>query len=892
MAGQSFAGGAVLIGRDGELAQLAAALRSLSAGRGGCVLVEGEPGIGKSALVNAGLAQAVGLGCQVFWGTGDELGQALPLLPLLDALRLRDPAADPGSPAELRREAIARVLRGEPVTDPGTDGAGFLAEQLLALIADECAVRPTILVIDDLQWADQDSVRLLGRLARSAGDLPLLLVAVMRPVPQRDDLLMLRRGALGEGLRLRLQALSSGEATQLIAALAGGVPDGKLRELAGDAAGNPLYLTELVDALARGSAIEVTEAGVAQLTAAPVPGSLAAAIADRLDFVSGATREVLRAAVLLGVEFAVPDLAVIVGRSVLELMSAIDEATAAGVLEESGTRLRFRHPLIRQALYETITVPARRSMHARAGRALAEAGASADRVARQLLRAYAVPIHGEPAPPIHGESAPPIHGESASSSADGQADEWVLGWLDGAAELLVSQAPQVAARLLERAVEGLPVQEHRHVMLASRLADAYYRLGDRAAAEAVASRALRHAEEPDLRVDLQCVLAHCWVLAGQPEDALAILGQALESPGLSERQRARLLMFAARTHCNVGQVGPGAQVAAEALTVAEKAGDTWAVGWSLLIMALAAASRGDNEQALALYDRAMTVTHADPSLADLRLLLQVNKAGTLGNLDRHEEAVALAAEARRLADQVGTTFRASQAHSALGQLLFETGRWDGAMAEMLAIPADLKEPAAACVDLGSAALICFHRGDFGTARRYLAAAGPYAERIGNRLIPSLELARSLDREQAGSAAQALAALATWCDGGTQELGLVEEIVSDVVRLGVRVGDRETARVLAGQARQVAAGSGIPHREGNALYCTGLVDRDAGQLLAAASRYAAAGRPLPQAMALEAAAAEWARAGEPGQAAAALARAREIYAALGATADAARVSTSR
>jgi tetratricopeptide (TPR) repeat protein len=863
----------VLIGRDGELAQLAEALCALPAGRGRCVLVEGEPGIGKSALVNAGLAQAVGQGCQVFWGTGDELGQALPLLPLLDALRLRDPAADPASPAELRREAIARALRGEPVTDTAVDGAGFLAEQLLALIADECAVRPTILVVDDLQWADQDSVRLLGRLARSAGDLPLLLVAVMRPVPQRDDLLMLRRGALGEGLRLRLRALSPDESTQLVAALAGGVPDGKLRELAADAAGNPLYLTELVGALARGSAIEVTEAGVAQLTAASVPGSLAAAIADRLDFVSTATREVMRAAVLLGVEFAVPDLAVILGRSVLELMGAIDEATAAGVLEESGTRLRFRHPLIRQALYETMTAAARRSMHACAGRALAEAGASADRVARQLLQAHAVLIKDVP----------------ALQPAGGPADEWAATWLDGAAELLVSQAPQVAAQLLERAAEGLLADRDRYARLARWLADAHYRLGNRAAAEQVASRALLHAEDPDLHVDLSYMLAQCQMIAGESRDALATVDQVLASPQLTARHRARLLMLGARAHFSVGQVDEGAGAASQALTAAEHAGDAWATGWSLLAMANAKAGQGRHVQAVVFYDRAITATHADPTLADPRMLAQINKAVTLGSLDRHEEAIALASEARRLADQVGTTFRASQAHSALGQLLFGTGRWDAAMAEMLAMPADLKEPAAACVDFGSAALICFHRGQAQTARRYLAAAAPYAERIGRRLIPSLELARSLDHEQSGSAADALATLATWCDGGTQELGQVEEIVSDVVRLGVRAGDLETARVLAAQARQVAAGSGIPHREGNALYCTGLVERDAGQLLAAAARHAAAGRPLPQAMALEAAAAEWARAGEAGQAEAALASARQVYAALGATVDAARAA---
>jgi tetratricopeptide (TPR) repeat protein len=272
------------------------------------------------------------------------------------------------------------------------------------------------------------------------------------------------------------------------------------------------------------------------------------------------------------------------------------------------------------------------------------------------------------------------------------------------------------------------------------------------------------------------------------------------------------------------------------------------------------------------------------------MLAQINKAATLGNLDLHKEAIALAGEARRLADQVGTTFRASQAHSALGQLLFETGRWDDALTEVVALPADLKEPAAACCDFGTAALICFHRGEADRARRYLAAAAPYAERIGSRLIPTLALAASMDHEQAGSAVDALAALATWCDGGTQELGQVEEIVSDVVRLGVRVGDLETARSLAGQAAEVAAGSDIPHRQGSALYCAGLVAGDAGQLLAAAGRYAAAGRPLPRAMALEAAAEQWARAGEAAQAEAALVGAREIYASLGAAMDAARAST--
>ena len=131
-------------------------VENVTAGQGGSLLIEGEPGIGKSALVGTALAIAAGADCQVFWGAGDELGQTLPLLPLLEGLRLREPSADP------RRNTILGLLRGEIAADRGIDVPAALAEQLLALVGDQCALLPTILVIDDLQWADQASIMLLG----------------------------------------------------------------------------------------------------------------------------------------------------------------------------------------------------------------------------------------------------------------------------------------------------------------------------------------------------------------------------------------------------------------------------------------------------------------------------------------------------------------------------------------------------------------------------------------------------------------------------------------------------------------------------------------------------------------------------------------------------------
>ena len=155
---------------------------------------------------------------------------------------------------------ILGLLRGEVAADSGVDVSAALAEQLLALVAEQCAVRPMVLVIDDLQWADQASITLLGRLARLVRQLPLLLVGMMRPVPQRDDLLALRRVA-GDAARLQLTGLTGAAVAELVASLVGGTPDERLLRLAGDAAGNPLYITELVAALTRSSSVTITGAG-------------------------------------------------------------------------------------------------------------------------------------------------------------------------------------------------------------------------------------------------------------------------------------------------------------------------------------------------------------------------------------------------------------------------------------------------------------------------------------------------------------------------------------------------------------------------------------------------------------------------------------------------------
>ena len=200
----------------------------------------------------------------------------------------------------------------------------------------------------------------------------------------------------------------------------------------------------------------------------------------------------------------------------------------------------------------------------------------------------------------------------------------------------------------------------------------------------------------------------------------------------------------------------------------------------------------------------------------------------------------------------------------------------------------LKEPAAACNDLGIAAVIYFHRGEIAVARRRLAAAVPQAKQAGNRVIGPLALARSLDCEQGDALPEALGVLTAGFADSTEELEESEDLLPDAVRLAMTIGDLDTAKDLAGHAAALAAESQIPHRQANALYCGGLLDHDATRLLGAAERYGDASRPLLRAKALEAAAGEFVGTDDRDQARAAFTGAVEIYASLGAAADVARL----
>jgi DNA-binding CsgD family transcriptional regulator len=830
------------IGRKAEFQALREMVGELAVGRGGAVYVEGEPGIGKTALVRAAVNQAVLSGCQVFWATCDELSQAFPLVPLLEAL-------------------VGRTAQGATRPDDAEiaeDGVTVAVERLLANVDDICARAPAMLVVDDIQWGDPTTVQTVGRLARSVHQIPLLVVAIARPVPRREDLVALRR-AVPDRAVVQLSGLSDGAVANLVAAAVGGTPGPRLLRLARGAGGNPLYLTELLGALDRSGALTRMD-GRVEAAAGATPASLTAAIGNRLEFLPAAVRDVLRIAALLGVEFSAAELAVVSGQPVNGLLPVLDDAMLAGVLVDDDGELAFRHPLIHAALYHDLPAAVRAAWQRDAARDLAAHGAPTERVARQLLASL-----------DHVEGLP--------------VDEWAVTWLIDTGRWLVAHAPDAAIPLMRWAVAGLPPTTSQHDLLVCRLADALYRQGEMTDAAEVASRALGYVSEPGMIVDLHWTLSLCRMRDGRSAEYLHLLRSALGEPTLRQGDRARLLVLIARAHRSLGELDAAVEAARQALDVADP-GDRHAVAWALAMIFIVHGMRGETDEALPVLERALMVAEGDPSLVDLRLLLRTNQAALLGDLDKYESAINAAEGARRLADDTGNAVRAAQAESVLGELFFEVGRWDDALADLDLGFGSSKNAFVGCMNHGVAAAILFHRAE-PAADRHLAQASEYAARLGDRLVFSYALAQSLERQRADAPREALDALVHQLSGA-EEIEETADLLPDAVHLAVSVGDLDTARAIVAQAEELTAGSEVPGRRAVAPHCRGLFDRDPTALLLAAKFYEEAGRVLPRAQAIEAAGLVYAELGALADARKHFTEAFAIYTELGAAWDLARM----
>jgi DNA-binding SARP family transcriptional activator len=341
------AGQLTIVGRSSELATLDECLEIAERGGAAAVLVEGEAGIGKTALLEAWIANASARAL-VLTGRCDELGRGLPLQPILDGLAehlrrstseqasawLADAAASLGP--LLGPVVAGNVTGAQPttVTDPVAGQARLFAD-LLGSIQRAAGDRPTVLVVEDVHLAARSTVEWL-RYAAHRGRR-LLVVASRRP----------EEGTSLEARTIRLGPLDLEAVRQLV----GPERAADLHERSG---GNPLFLVELANV---GDDV--------------LPVSIREAVADRVDGLGDAATT-LRAAAVLGRDIDVDLLAGVLDEPVAVLLRHLDAGTRARVIEERAASLAFCHELVREALVAGMTAARRALVHREAARVLNE----------------------------------------------------------------------------------------------------------------------------------------------------------------------------------------------------------------------------------------------------------------------------------------------------------------------------------------------------------------------------------------------------------------------------------------------------------------------------------------------------------------------------------------
>jgi DNA-binding SARP family transcriptional activator/tetratricopeptide (TPR) repeat protein len=854
------------VGRAAEVTLLRELVHEVGTGHGRSVWIEGDPGIGKTELLTMALGDAGDRGCQLAWSTADQLGQRIPLQAVMDCLGLDPAATDP------RRAALARELHAEPAGGDWGGSQSATAEKLVAFVRELCTTAPLILVIDDLQWADDASVLLWGRLAAATRQLPLLLVASTRPEPSRRELAQLRRGVEARrGHILQLQPLTAPDVETLMGQIVGGRPGATLRALAPRTAGNPLYAREMASSLIRQSAVNIVD-GTAEvdLTAADeAPQSLLAAVRGTLDFLSADTQDVLRNAALLGNEFAVADVAALTGRSPYELVRTFDEAVTAHVIVDAETQLAFRHPFLRQALYEGIPRSLRATLRRHAAQSLAQAGAPVTRVAEQLAAEATV------------------------------VDPWVVQWLTRHHAAVIHRAPVLAGELIRQVLDSGLAGPDEHAILLVALVKLLFRL-DRSP-EAEAQQAVKIATDPADRAEMRQLLAAMRFRRGDPDGAIQGLTQALQAPDVPQiwrvRHRALLANFRRGDMSDLDRAEQNAH-RVHAAAVAER--QPYAIAHALQTLWLISSIRRDHERALSYVDRALQVAgqhdyvdglHSE--LVGLYLDLLDNRIFSLQNLDRLDEAEATLRSVGAVSEEHREPASLQVAAAVQG---YWAARWDDALGELGTVTQDapgitfhgMREPGAAALLMhGVAALIAARRDDRASALVHLDAAEAQfmtssAER---ESCDFLVFARALVAEQEGRPGEALTVLTPILRPAYAAMMLRHQWLPEVVRLALDANELDIAHEALAVCSEEAAKETVPARAfAAAARCRALVLGDPDQALAAVAHYRSVGRRLELAATAEDAAYLLARAGRRDEAATAFDEAIRIFTELGARWD--------
>ena len=514
-------------GRAGELKVIGALVTALVQGRGGVLVIEGPPGIGKSRLLTEVMALADKAGVRTLFGEAFEYQQTVPFFSLFMA-----------------------TLRADPRLETPTRCAGWAARRICA--TGWCTIWPTrfmrrrhetplAIVLEDIHWADNGTLLALRSLATARPDVAVLWVLTARtgaggPAVQ-ETLSVLQRA---DAAVVRVAAMSPGAVADMVCDAVRANADESLLNLAAKAHGNPFLVRELVGGLGEEGRLNVS-GGRAVASGHGLPRRLGAGMQQRLDLLSTGAGEVVRVAAVLPDRFSAGLLAAMLERQPASLMSAVEEAVRADLLVEDGEQLRFRHDLLREATRQSLPQSLRRAMERQSASIMLSMGAAPAEVATQLAR-----------------SAEP--GDREAISALRQAAQSV-GHSDASA----------AADLSRRALELLPADDAEHGLLVAETVGLLNRASRYQEAEELAVAALSEVaspqEEAEIRLRLPTLNKH------SAQRRVEENRRALQLGDISEVTRARHLGWLAYNLALHDQRGQRRAAANEAAAAAASTGD-------------------------------------------------------------------------------------------------------------------------------------------------------------------------------------------------------------------------------------------------------------------------------------------------------------------------------
>ena len=493
-----------LVGRSEELGSFEQALAEVDGGGSAAVELVGEPGIGKSRLLAEFAGRADTQGRLVLAGSASELERDLPFAVFVDALDEYLRGLDPSRLQHLDDDVLTELAQVFPslsklATAPvlALQHERYRAHRAVRALFELLATtRPLVLVLDDFHWADPASIELLGALLRRPPAAPVVIAVTVRPRQMPERLAATLEGAHRAAAltRVELGALTQAQARELVGE--------RVDVLYAESGGNPFYLEQL----SRSVSVESASSSVPDvaLTGIDVPAAVAASLNEELALLSDGARRVLEGAAVAGDPFEPELAAAAADASEAEAMDAVDELLQLDLVRDTDVprRFRFRHPLVRRAVYEATPGGWRLGAHERCAKVLAARGATATARANHLQR----------------------------SAREGDAD--AIAVLREAGEESLRLAPASAAQWFADALRVLPhtAVEERIELLRSR-SEALTAVGRFADSHAALVDALAIVPESSdgLRAELARGCAAVESLLGRHEEAGSRLAHALEA---------------------------------------------------------------------------------------------------------------------------------------------------------------------------------------------------------------------------------------------------------------------------------------------------------------------------------------------------------------------------